>query len=191
MQRPYIQLYADDLLEFAISSTSLDELRAILHELQFRYSRRARHVREVVLARWQELVEESFRWPTTDVPAGTRNGRKKVVFVYQRGLLKHLTYQVGGAGLPTEARRTILDRVLKSKLPMINSVAYIEEWGQPNSSRRLKKLAESLAAFCRNAKRNDPIRRAASISDWENDLAYLKIVYYDGRYDFAWPSTYS
>jgi len=50
-------------------------------------------------------------------------------------------------------------------------------------------MAESIAAFCRNAKLRDSSSLAAAISDWEVDLVWLKQTYYDRKFHrvFNWP----
>ncbi len=54
---------------------------------------------------------------------------------------------------------------------------------------RLRKTAESIAAFARNAKRKSDNALARAVSAWEADLAYLKKTFDDGRYDFPWPKS--
>jgi hypothetical protein len=49
-------------------------------------------------------------------------------------------------------------------------------------------MAYSIASFCRIAKRR-PHAMEVAISDWEGDLNWLRVTYYDGRYQFEWPST--
>jgi hypothetical protein len=68
--------------------------------------------------------------------------------------------------------------------------AYVAEWGGAASATRLKKISYSIAAFCRNAKRRKNASMIESIRAWENDLSWLKMHYYDGRFDcsFTWPS---
>jgi hypothetical protein len=66
---------------------------------------------------------------------------------------------------------------------------YLNEWGEPKTARRLQKLAESIAAFTRNAKRRNEKNFSKAIQDWEADLAYLKKTYYDNRFSFRWPRT--
>ena len=179
----------DELLARANASTSPDELLGILQELQFRSTKRSREVRLLILNRRARLIEESFKWPTTAAPGGSGALAEETVFQNPQGVLGYLGYQVGRAGRLPESRKEILDWVYKNPLPFVNSAAYMGEWGQPISGPRLRKTAESIAAFCRNAKRNDPSRRGVAITDWEDDLAYLKRTYYDGRYDFVWPRT--
>lgn len=58
-----------------------------------------------------------------------------------------------------------------------------------SSAQRLQKLAETIAALTRNAKRRNAARMDKSIREWESDLAYLKRRYDEGRFSFTWPVT--
>ena len=62
-------------------------------------------------------------------------------------------YQVGCNGISAARRRDVLDYVYKQSIPKVNSPEYMAEWGEPRSGKRLKKLADSLAAFARAARR--------------------------------------
>jgi hypothetical protein len=61
-------------------------------------------------------------------------------------------------------------------------------WALPASAHRLKKLADALASFTRNAKRRNNPALDSAIADWEHDLEYLYYRYYVGKFGFAWPS---
>jgi hypothetical protein len=106
-----------------------------------------------------------------------------------KGYLKFLGYTVGQKGLTGLERREILTNAYSSTVPdVFSDEQHRETWGRPRSSVRLQKMAESIAAFCRNAQRH-PHARQLAISQWEADLDWLKDTYYDGRYIFEWPST--
>lgn len=105
-------------------------------------------------------------------------------------MLSYLEYRVGKtAGLSSRERQVILSRVFEGKLPRVFEPAYMEEWGDPKSARRLKKMAESLAAFARNFKRLDEDKYDEAIRQWEQDLDFLYHAYYLGRFGFGWPTT--
>lgn len=108
----------------------------------------------------------------------------------QIGLLKHMGYRVGSNGRPATQRRTILRRVFEEEtLPNVESPEYMEGWGKAASGRRLWKMANSIAAFCRNNKRKrNPSEQ--SIAEWEEDLEWLRKEFYTGRFGFEWPTTY-
>jgi hypothetical protein len=111
------------------------------------------------------------------------------VFKYEKGLLKEFGYKVGINGLPESQRRQILDHIYDKRLDFNDNSTYLKEWGEPQSDKRLQKIAESIAAFSRNAKRRNIKSLSKAIQDWEADLAYLKKTYYNGRFTFQWPHT--
>jgi hypothetical protein len=111
-------------------------------------------------------------------------------FWYEHGVLSFLGYKVGQKGVTEKSRREILDYAVHKRLPNVDSKEYIQEWGMPATTVRLKKLAESLAAFARNAKRKQTADMEQAIREWEADLEYLQSQYYKGRYDFGWPVTW-
>lgn len=126
-----------------------------------------------------------FDWPRTYVAAGEGSFVAELPAV---GLLKRMGYRVGRKGLDEAERRAILHQVFHAAvLPQVTSAAYMREWGGPRSGERLLKMANSIAAFCRNEKRKSRPSEEA-VSDWENDLEWLRRTYYRGRFRFHWPS---
>jgi hypothetical protein len=160
--------------------------QVILAELLFRSRVKARTLRTKISERLVELSKESFLWPSTAVLPSSRalSGDQ---FWYSEGILSFMGYRVGYNGVPASNRRDILDYVYHEAVPRVNSSVYMTSWGSPKSSRRLQKMAESLAAFARNAKRNLFADMSMAIDDWETDLDYLECTIYEGRYDFKWP----
>ena len=132
----------------------------------------------------------SFRWPKTDAPIG--DGQLSSPDWLEIGLLKHLGYTVGTSkGKPRLQRQTILKRVFElNEIPNFAPSEFVAEWGSSSSARRLKKMAYSMAAFCKNAKRKRRSIMTRAVENWEDDLAWLKIQYYDGKFDkeFNWPN---
>jgi hypothetical protein len=66
---------------------------------------------------------------------------------------------------------------------------HMREWGKPSSATRLKKIAENIASFVRNAKRRNDGRLDDAIKDWESDFNFLYRKYYVGEFHFAYPTT--
>jgi len=133
-----------------------------------------------------------FEWPTTDAPA-SRYGYEGNFWFYTdgQGVLGFVGYKVGKQGIYQSTRRKILDAVFHNKLPNVISHQYMSEWGLPKSPQRLLKMANSLAAFARNGKRNS-LDMSDAISDWEVDLEYLRQTYYIGYFRYhdhgpLWP----
>jgi hypothetical protein len=90
-------------------------------------------------------------------------------------------------GVSIVERKAILKEVYEREIPPVFTPNYLAEWGAPGSSARLKKMAETLAAFARNAKRRGEVELDVAISDWEDDLRFLYDKYYVRRYFFQWP----
>lgn len=136
------------------------------------------------------LMDFGFDWPTTQVWMGS--GPSPDSDWPKIGLLRRMGYQVGKtAGRSPAERRQVLRRVFESnELPRVKSAAHMREWGGARSTIRLRKLANALSSFCKNQKRKErPSSKA--IDDWESDLAWAKREFYDGRFDFEWPGTYT
>ncbi len=69
----------------------------------------------------------------------------------------------------------------------MESEEYIAQWAKPSSAGRLKKMAETLAALIRNAKRKS-VDMSVPIRNWEDDLQWLKDRYYEQYQDqWKWP----
>jgi hypothetical protein len=60
---------------------------------------------------------------------------------------------------------------------------------EPRTAQRLYKLANTLAALIRNAKRRDAVSMERAINDWERDLLFLYAKYYVDFFHFGWPAT--
>ena len=133
----------------------------------------------------QRGKEGFFEWPFTDAPAST-HGFSGDKFFYKEGLLSYVGYHVGQQGVHESIRLQILDCVFHNELPNVDSPEYMDGWGSPETPDRLKKIAESLAAFARNAKGKCGGYEKA-ISDWESDLNYLYHKYYVDHFKFDWP----
>ena len=92
-------------------------------------------------------------------------------------------------GITAAKRQDLIDYVYRGNLPSINGPEYMDAWGAPQSAARLRKMAESIAAFVRIANRRGPRRLQTACANWESDLAFLKRNFYDCRYDFPRPSS--
>lgn len=139
------------------------------------------------------FVEEGyFKWPHTDFLPG-QNPLSDNVFQNGTGVLQAMGYQVGKSSPLSEyQRRVILRRTYENNLPQIQNTAYMLEWNVPRTPWRLQKIANCLASFAVNHMRHrnaDSFKQA--ITDWIDDLAWLKENFYDGIYDhprkFDWP----
>lgn len=133
-------------------------------------------------------TEEYFDWPTTVAKRG--KGKIGQVDWIDEGVLGYLGYHVDAHSTLTSVQRhTILRRVFCMHLPPIESPTYMLEWGAPESAARLKKMANAIASFTRQAKRNSSYDMSKAIRRWEHDLQMLHDEFYVGRFGFGWPNS--
>ena len=142
-----------------------------------------------------ELNNLFFKWPST-VPIITGDNPKTIIpdNLKELGLLKAMEYKVGkGSTLKPEQRINILSDIYNFEIPEKFKQIFkdeIEKWGHPKSAPRLEKIAVNISTFVKNAKkRQDSKKYEVAIDDWESDLKELKKMFYDGVYDFKYPTT--
>lgn len=188
IDRPYFSNSIVDLESFAESNWTDGRVLLILAiELFHRKTQRAVALRTSILERLSELIAQGFAWPSTEAEP-TNNDSPIFIDAPSTGLLSYLGYRVGVNGLNPEERCGLLDTVYTHRLPQLNSVEYMNDWATPRTAQRLRKMADSIAAFARNAKRQQNAYEQA-IADWDDDLHYLYTKYYVGQFDFYWPNT--
>lgn len=138
--------------------------------------------RRTILAR---LDPGHFQWPSTHASPGTGAFGS---IEHDKGMLSYLGYHVGKTGEPSALKRQrLLARVFEGQLPPVNGPDYMESWGDRGSRRRLEKMAESIAAALKSAKRWSAAYSMA-IEHWDEDLSYLHATFYVGRFGFGWPA---
>ena len=169
-----IWLNALRLIQRGANQRSLDEARQILEGVETIWFVRARGAP----AGW-------FPWPSTvaDGGDGSVSGEEWL----GTGPLKFLGYTVGSNGEPKGVRWAVLERAFNVALPPVFPPQYLAAWGDPGSAQRLHKIADSIAAFARNAKRRDPGGLGAAIADWVTDLDHLHDKFYATQFGFDWP----
>jgi hypothetical protein len=151
----------------------------------------ARSVITAIYADWSSRATrpstEPFNWPMTEAACG--NGTLATECWEPEGLLKYMGYRVGlGASSSRQARESVLAGIFECVVPPVFERSYIKEWATPKSPARLQKMAETIAALTRNAKRRRDARMGSAIKDWEQDLEFLYYEYYVGHFRFAWPA---
>ena len=152
----------------------------------------ARQLVEDISAEWKRRRQagDYFQWPSTDASPGVGS---IAINSPSRGMLSYLGYRVGNTGESRDVRRQMLIHIFSRELPPLVSKSYMDEWCEPGSPGRLEKMAHSIAAFARNAKRRNVDAMTRAIEDWESDLNYLRNELYIGRFAFdrfVWPSTF-
>jgi hypothetical protein len=131
-------------------------------------------------------------WPTTDITQSQKALSKPDWL--EHGMLSFMGYHVGKtAPTPRQLRLIILDSIFLEELPPVLPLLAMKEWGIPKARGRILKLANVLASLTKNAKRNLSVDLSVSISDWEQDLEYLRIKFWlpaFARQPFSeeWPS---
>lgn len=142
---------------------------------------------EYISSRW-------IGWVSTAVSlnSGGGNGQEPSP---KTSVLKELGYTVGKTkGKRPIERQQILRTAFTSELRNILSQQYlsycrkdfpdyIEEWGSPKSERRLTKIRDYLAYFCRIQKKQGHHEAA---DDYQQDLDWLRANIYTGRFKFDW-----
>lgn len=139
---------------------------------------------------WRRYLTSFVRWPTTDAPPSLASlldsGWVKA------GMLSHYGYHVGQDGQPAASRVKTLAKIFTAELNIdLFEKRYIGEWSTPSSLGRLMKMARTIAALCRNAKRS-PHNFTQAINDWEQDLEHLRQTYYHTFLNLealSWPET--
>lgn len=172
--RNAVRIVADESRE-AFHQQSRVMIRAIEHEWDRRSAEAA--------------LSDSFKWPEANAAKATQRDKPQVgcfADLVEHGMLKEMGYTVGRNGLPSNVRQKMLSEVFLRSLPPAFPKPYMEQWGANGSARRLHKIADSLAAFARNASRMDGNYDEA-ISDWQEDLQYLHDRHYVGTFGFGWP----
>lgn len=137
-----------------------------------------------------EFIREwGFDWPTTRlVPSLGGSGVSETSGWKPESFVKLMGYTVGAKGQDPLKRRLALQKAFFGDLPKAADPDYIAEWGPPQSGIRLRKIAERLNINIVLGLSRDNMDLA--VRHWLDDMAWLKSTYYDGRYTFAWPSTF-
>lgn len=136
------------------------------------------------------LRDSGFDWPTTMIVPSRHGGAFSLKDSPEKGVLTVMGYRTGLKGRGPVGRRAVLARAFEKEIPFVGSKEYMADWGDPKSSERLLKIANSIASTVKNQKRNSARDMSVAISEREADLEWLRETYYAGRFRFPWPSTY-
>jgi hypothetical protein len=131
-----------------------------------------------------------FSWPQIFLNNCSQTNLGNFGDFVEEGVLCTHGYNARINGPSEMQRRKILDKVFNEQLRLPKDCAddYTKNWGAPNTSTRLHKMAQSLAAFRRQQKyRQSPSKQA--IDKWGSDLDYLRHTYYaQFKKTFSWPA---
>lgn len=135
---------------------------------------------------FEYLFNQEFPWPETafeDGPPATIgegfDGEDASSPLYKMG------YSVAQQVALTPSRRHDLleETYAEESLPWCISDEYMEDWGEANSRKRLRRIAWHLHLMTKRFKRH-----MEAVARWESDLAWLKRTYYKPIHRFRWPS---
>jgi hypothetical protein len=139
-----------------------------------------------------EFVSQGWPgWVSTFVTDDRRHqniGRASHIDLVEESPLHSLGYRVGKTGESIERRCEILRRAFTGHLPIIGPQEYMEQWGEPGSPARLRRMADHISARCTDFSGRHSHRFA--VADWREDLEWLRINYYHGHFQFGWPSVF-
>jgi hypothetical protein len=155
---------------------------------------RAQDILPEIYADWNRRYSEPidlsgyFTWPRMNSTPGS--GTICTADWLELGVLRALGYSVNEVdNLGASTRRLVLAEVFGGVLPPAFPRDHLDEWGEPKSAARLKKMAECIAGFARLANRRRDHSMDAALQRWEQDLGWLYDHYYVGTFRFGWPST--
>ena len=105
----------------------------------------------------------------------------RTTFKSELGMLGLLGYRVGNEGRLKSERRKILDRVMSLPItPLVKErVENWEEWGEPNTAVRYRKMLTTLSMFASNS--SGQRARARATKNWLEDLEYVRAKFGNSR----------
>ena len=99
--------------------------------------------------------------------------------------LAAMGYRVGASGAGKQERQSVLRRAFHEPLPYVGSDAYMEQWAEPGTGERLRRIAIHLTTLVEKNKQRAELRQA--VADWTSDLTWLRDEFYHGVRAFDWP----
>jgi hypothetical protein len=157
-------------IETKVLDSDFDKLVAAWHNALLNCDReRAEKALNVIEEEWQyREVDISNEEPLWDTPSDV---------VPDEGLLGILGYHVGITRRQKAAlRQKILLRISVAKLPIVHSLFYMKDWGQPSTRKRKLKIVGTITGYieqkCKYAIYDNAIR------DWRKDLCAVEKKFY-------------
>jgi hypothetical protein len=131
--------------------------------------------------------DDDFIWPT--IVGGGGGGGGTIIIGNPKSPLTTMGYIVGNySNLFTTERHKILENIFSGKIefPDDYSTAEKRAWGQPQTSTRLKKIAQHIVRNIRIRKSNKSYKKA--VKEWTEDLSWLKKSLAPKTRRFKWPN---
>jgi hypothetical protein len=160
-----LDLKYEDIAQFTLLKDYINELAFLGIIEKVKYSE---------MFKWPEIGSIStFSYQTSD----RFDKNKPETFLRMTG------YKVGESGLPARERQMLLCDFFEGNSKVENDA--IKAWDKANSAERLEKMAVHLARQIRNHRK---LGNKKAVSDWKEDLQYLKDKhYYARRFKFKYP----
>lgn len=142
-------------------------------------------------AETSKIMVAKWKWPIVmKSPPSGKGGENE--YGAEFSALRIFGYAVGKTkGWPVRKRHDFLTDFMEMELPDIVEKLFSDEYGQPFTTTRLRRMANVIASNASRFHRNDAQKYAVAISDWEIDLEFLKEKYYEGaglKFE-PWPIT--
>lgn len=132
-----------------------------------------------------------WTWPVINQPPPASDGAFGVGF-RAFSALKMFGYTVGKTdGWSEPKRQKFLSDFMEMELPAEVKKVFGDEYGEPMTTTRLRKVANVIASNASNFARNDAAIYRHAIADWKTDLDFLEREYYEGAglKFYPWPSS--
>jgi hypothetical protein len=134
------------------------------------------------------LMESGFEWPEINLEEDY--GEPAYLLGFAGGVdespLACLGYHVGmSSKLDVKMRRKLLEMAFKEQIPSVGDEDYMAEWGRPNHSKRLWRIAHHIKREASKRKSINSMRYACM--HWKSDSEWLKKQFYTNRMRFKWP----
>ncbi len=134
------------------------------------------------------LMDSGFEWPEINPEEDYGDPSFHMGFAggVDESPLTAIGYHVGVTrGLDEKDRRKLLEMAFKQKIPAVGDEAYMKEWGRPNHSKRLWRIAHHIKREAEKRKSIFSMRHACR--HWKSDSEWLKNQFYTNRMRFQWP----
>ncbi len=131
--------------------------------------------------------DDDFIWPT--IVGGGGGGGGTIIFESSGSPLTTMGYIVGDySDLSIIERHAMLENIFSGKIEFPDGYSAAEKraWGQPQTSTRLKKIAQHLVRNIRIRKSNKSYRKA--VKEWTEDLSWIRKSLAPKTRRFKWPN---
>lgn len=146
------------------------------------------HPNELFFMLHEQQIARSFKWPVVWRPTSNTLGSHHPPFA-EVSAPKIFGYTVGNEGWPKKKRQEFWSDFMELQLPPEVKRYCGDEYGDPLTIKRLRKVANLLAGNV-NLRAKHPRDFSKAMADWTEDLSFLKNKYYEGlsMKFLPWPS---